>query len=232
MTDYSNPRIVFIDDEKSILNAIRRIFHKSDYELFFFDDPKTAIGKFGEINPAVIVSDQRMPGMNGARVLEQARLICPEAIRLILTGFTDIETVIDSINTGNVLRFITKPWDDDKLKEEINNAVLMYHIEKEKLANIISSTVNKQTSQERKKGIAQLAGAICHEMNQPLQIALGFTEILVGELKCEDVTVKNSLAPVAQKIKKELQYMSEIMKKLMLIKNESSVSELSDEQGE
>lgn len=221
MTDYTNPRIIFIDDEKNILNAIRRLFHKSQYELFLFDDPKIAISRFGEIKPSVIVSDQRMPEMNGARVLEQARIICPDAIRIILTGFTDIETVIEAINTGNVVRFITKPWIDDELKNEIDDAVLMYHIEKEKLANIISSAAGKQISSERKKGISQLAGAICHEMNQPLQIAMGFAEILAGELQIESVHGKGSLMPIVQKIKNELNFMNEIMKKLMLIKYET-----------
>lgn len=222
MTGYANPRIIIIDDEKNILNAIRRLLHKSEYELHVFDDPKDAISKFSEINPAVIVSDQRMPGISGAKVMEQARLLCPEAIRLILTGYTDIETVIDAINTGNVARFITKPWDDEELKNEINNAVLMYHVEKEKLTNIINDSAGKQISSERKKGMSQIAGAICHEMNQPLQLAMGYSEILAGELREDSKKENPVLLPIVQNLKKELNFMGDIMKKLMLIKNDGS----------
>lgn len=215
MDAFQTSKIVFVDDEKNILNALKRLFHKDSYEMYFFDDPKKAIEELGSIKPAVIVSDQRMPGISGARLLETARLICPDAIRLILTGFTDMETVIEAINLGNVNRFITKPWDDEQLKLEINDAVLMYHLEKEKLSSVISSAVSEHGSIERKKGIAQLAGAVCKEMDKPLQVAIGLTEILVGEINSN-----SSLKPFAENIKNELGKMAEIMKKLMLIKYE------------
>lgn len=218
MNDDMNNRIVFIDDEKNILNALKRLFHKDSYEMFFFDDPKKAMEEFGNINPAVIVSDQRMPGMSGSRLFETARLVCPDAIRLILTGYTDMATAIESINLGHVNRFISKPWDDEQLREEIKNAVLMYHLEKEKLSSLISSTASRQGSIERKKGIAQLAGAVCNEIDKPLQIAIGLADILAGE------TAGSELKPFADSIKKELGKIYAIMKKVMLIKYESSQS--------
>lgn len=215
MDEFQKSKIVFIDDEKNILNALKRLFHKDSYEMYFFDDPKKAIEEIGKIQPAVIVSDQRMPGMSGARLLESARIICPDAIRLILTGYTDMTTVIEAINLGHVNRFISKPWDDEQLKVEINDAVLMYHLEKEKLSTVINSAASEHGSVERKKGIAQLAGAVCNEMDKPLQVAIGFTDILLGEINND-----SALKPFAENIKKELSKMAEIMKKIMLIKYE------------
>lgn len=224
MSDQMNNRIVFVDDEKNILNALKRLFHKEPYEMFFFDDPKQAYEKLAGINPAVIVSDQRMPVMSGSQLLEKARLVCPDTVRIILTGHTDMETAIESINLGNVNRFISKPWDDEKLKEDINSAVLMYHLEKEKLSSLISASSIRQGSIERKKGIAQLAGAVCNEISQPLQMAIGLADIIAGETGSGGGVTADNIRPHAENLKNELERISDIVRKLVLIKFEGGCS--------
>lgn len=70
----------------------------------------------------VILSDQRMPDMSGAEFLARVRQLYPESIRIILTGHTDIDLITGAINRGAIYKFLTKPWDDDQLREEIREA--------------------------------------------------------------------------------------------------------------
>ena len=116
MSDKS-AHLLIVDDEESIRSSLRRVLRR-DYELSFAGSAAEALAllKTMERRPDVIVSDHLMPEMTGLDFLKRCRLLYPEIGRVILTGQAEMQMVISAINEGAVLRFLTKPWDDDELK--------------------------------------------------------------------------------------------------------------------
>ncbi|MDG5815070.1 response regulator [Chitinispirillales bacterium ANBcel5] len=126
-------RIMFVDDEQNVLSAINRMFFDDeDYELCLASGGKQAIQMLREQPVKVIVSDMRMPVMNGVEFLKEAKKICPDAVRIILSGQSDVKDVMNSINNGGIWRFISKPWNDADMKMTIKNALELYAKEMER----------------------------------------------------------------------------------------------------
>lgn len=115
--------ILFVDDEPSILNAIKRVFRKSPYKILTADTAERALELIQTTAISVLVSDYTMPGKTGAELLAAARKIRPDMTGVILSGNGDQEATIQSINLGAASRFLTKPWDDNELILEIDKAV-------------------------------------------------------------------------------------------------------------
>lgn len=120
--------IFFVDDERHILSALKRLFVDEPYEIATFQSPLEALEELSRNEAAVVVSDQRMPEMEGAKFLEMVRGKCPDAVRIIMTGYADLDAAIAAINTSGVYRFVHKPWDDAELKLTIKNAVDHYNL--------------------------------------------------------------------------------------------------------
>lgn len=110
-------KILLVDDEVNITKALRRLLMESDqYEVFTADSGAAGVALLEEQpDVGVIISDQRMPGMTGVEFLARARELMPDAVRILLTGYADIEASIAAINQGAVFRYLTKPWNDDEL---------------------------------------------------------------------------------------------------------------------
>ncbi|MFH0785064.1 MAG: HD domain-containing phosphohydrolase [Pseudomonadota bacterium] len=119
----TKPIVFFIDDEPNILQAIVRITRREQYQVIAFDDPLKALAEMAAREVAVVVADQRMPGMTGTELLEQVRIQWPDTIRMILSGDSEISSVLSAINQGKIFHFITKPCGDDDLKSAINEAL-------------------------------------------------------------------------------------------------------------
>ena len=120
MTDKA--RILFVDDEKRVLNAMRGLFRR-DYELFLSTDGAEAVRLGIENNVDVIVADQRMPGMTGVQVLAEMKVRSPRTVRILLTGYADPSAVEGSINDGEVFRFLSKPCPPQVLRETLKLAI-------------------------------------------------------------------------------------------------------------
>lgn len=116
-------KILFVDDEKDILKSLRRTFAGEDYEVHTAQSGHEALAFLEETEVDVIVSDQRMPEMGGVAFLLQSKTYSPDAIRMVLTGYADVEAAIGSINSGEVYRYITKPWDNDELLSIVKGAI-------------------------------------------------------------------------------------------------------------
>ncbi len=119
--------ILFVDDEKNVLSAVRRVFLDEDYDLQFALSGKEALDILAKKPVSVIVSDMRMPEMDGVTFLTKAQDICPDSVRMILSAFADIDNVMQAINAGHVWRYITKPWNDHDLRLTIRNAIQYYN---------------------------------------------------------------------------------------------------------
>ena len=123
MTEDNAPvRILFLDDEQPILNALRRVLRKEGYEISLCTDPDDALRMIREASIEIVVSDHLMPGMTGTEFFALASRLHPHVHRIMLTGQADMDVAIRCINEGHVHRFLTKPWDDEQLKQVLREA--------------------------------------------------------------------------------------------------------------
>ncbi|MBU1921435.1 response regulator, partial [bacterium] len=123
----NQPRILFVDDEAQILKSIRRHFLDEPYEVLTANSGKEGL-KIMEDTPAeVVVSDYRMPEMNGGEFLKRVSERWPETSRLVLSGHADLGSIITAINDGEIFKFIGKPWNDQELKIAVRDGVEKYH---------------------------------------------------------------------------------------------------------
>lgn len=127
------PNVLIIDDEKNILTAIERLLKKEDFSVFTGEIGSEGIKLLNEHEFDVIISDMRMPEMNGVQFLSEAIKIQPQAIRIILSGYAEKESVIEAINTGNIWNYITKPWDNEQLCITIRSAIEIYQAKQTQL---------------------------------------------------------------------------------------------------
>lgn len=116
------PCILFVDDEERVVNQLRIIF-RQDYEVHTATSGAAALQILQSTQIDVVVSDQRMPGMTGIEFLDQVRRLQPSAMRLLLTGYSDLAAIVGSVNEGEVFRFINKPWDHAEIQAIIASAV-------------------------------------------------------------------------------------------------------------
>lgn len=115
------PKIAFIDDEPRILRSLKMHFRQS-HDVFTTTDATELIKYVSEHDVQVVISDQRMPDKQGTEVLRDIKEASPNTIRILLTGYADLNAVIDSVNDGEIYRYITKPWQNDELKKIVNKA--------------------------------------------------------------------------------------------------------------
>lgn len=161
------PRILFVDDEIGILSALKRVFRREAYEIETASDGESALEVFRRFRPSVVVSDYRMPGMSGVELLTTVRAIDPEAVRVILTGCTDLPAAEAAINQGEVWRFITKPWAETEIRETIATACERYRL-----------VAENRVLLDKLAAIGLLAGGVAHELNNPIGGILAYAQIL------------------------------------------------------
>src|SRR5512145_2525955 len=119
----TRPRILVVDDEEAILETMAFTF-EDDYEVLTSASPREALALLEREGPvAVVISDQRMPEMTGVEFLARVFALHPPTVRIILTGFADMDAIIRAINDGHVYAYITKPWEPDQLKQVVRRAV-------------------------------------------------------------------------------------------------------------
>ncbi|MFK5926372.1 MAG: response regulator [Desulfuromusa sp.] len=163
-------KILLVDDEVNITKALRRLLMDVDlYDIHIASSGQEGLDILAdEPDIGVIISDQRMPEMTGVEFLQQARVLVPDAVRILLTGYADIEASIAAINEGAVFRYLTKPWEDEPLLQAIAEAARNYRLvaenkrlntlvlkqkdELEQWNNRLKQRVLDQTSQIRTKG--------------------------------------------------------------------------------
>jgi putative two-component system response regulator len=102
--------ILFVDDEDYILRSLERLFGNAGYKLLFATSGDTALDILVRQSIDIIVTDYRMPGMDGVELLKRAKVVSPSSLRIMLTGYSDIDVTIQAINEGEINKYITKPW--------------------------------------------------------------------------------------------------------------------------
>lgn len=114
--------LLLLDDEENVLRSLVRLFRRDGYNILTASSVHEAFDLLASNAAQVIVSDQRMPDMSGTEFLARVRDLYPDTMRMILSGYTDLATITDAINRGSIYRFLTKPWNDDELREHIQAA--------------------------------------------------------------------------------------------------------------
>lgn len=113
------PTLLLLDDEPNIIHALRRVFRHEGYRILGANSAADALELLAVHRVDVILSDQRMPEMTGVEFLSRVKELYPSIIRVVLSGYSEINTVTDAINKGAIYKYFTKPWDDEVLREEI-----------------------------------------------------------------------------------------------------------------
>jgi diguanylate cyclase (GGDEF)-like protein len=118
--------LLLLDDEENILRSLVRLFRRDGYRILAASSVNDAFELLATNDVQVILSDQRMSDMSGTEFLGRVRVLYPDTVRLVLSGYTDLATVTEAINRGEIYRFLTKPWNDDNLREHIRQAFTAY----------------------------------------------------------------------------------------------------------
>ncbi len=151
------PRILLVDDEPNILNSLRRALNAMPPALFggrptveTFDDPRMALLRGSECAFDLVLSDYRMPHLNGVAFLSEFKKIQPTACRLILSGFADLNALVAAINDVQIFRFIAKPWDDYDIGASIAQALEHRRLQQEnaRLADLVRLQNGRLSKQE------------------------------------------------------------------------------------
>lgn len=205
MTETERPRILIVDDEEAILETMTFTFMDL-YEVLTTSDPMQALGIMQENGPiAVVITDQRMPGMTGVELLREVYERYPDTIRIILTGFADSEATIQAINDGHIYGYVNKPWEPDELKALVRRAVELHalSLENRRLvedlrdANLFLAAVMDRL---RTGAIAIDAEGVVRAVNQPARAFIGIEGDIVGRTLAS-VMEREDLAELSERVR-------------------------------
>lgn len=173
--DYTVYPVLFVDDEQQNLVAFSYAFEER-FTIFTASSGQEAIGILQEHDIAVLLADQRMPGMTGVELCTKAREIRPSTVRILVTAYADLHVAIDAINQGQVLRYLTKPWNNEELAEIIRTCIDLVSLQR---------AVQEMEMRLLRGGQTTTAVAIqqevAHEVNNPLS-ALSLNTHHLGDL--------------------------------------------------
>ena len=205
MSETERPRILIVDDEEAILETMTFTFMDL-YEVLTTSDPTQALGIMEENAPiAVVITDQRMPGMTGVELLSEVYERYPETIRIILTGFADSEATIKAINDGHIYGYVNKPWEPDELKALVRRAAELHALtlENRRLvedlrdANLFLAAVMDRL---RTGAIAIDAEGVVRAVNQPAKAFIGIEGDIVGKT-IGSVMERDDLEELSERVK-------------------------------
>ena len=167
----SKPTVLFLDDEERIVKSLRLIF-LDKYEVLTATDPEAALDLVSAQQVDVVVSDQRMPKVTGVEFLAKVKAISPKSVRILLTGYSDLDAIMDSVNKGEVFRYVQKPWENEKLHATVDLGV--------EAAKQLSGLTNEQAS---------------HYLNESIQ------EAPEDESGCASILVLDQQAEIYNQVK-------------------------------
>ncbi|MDX5377780.1 MAG: EAL domain-containing protein [Halomonas sp.] len=117
------PTILLVDDEPNVLQALKRTLRRDGYHILTAGSARDAFDLLATQEVVLVISDQRMPEMNGTEFLKRVKALYPQTLQILLSGYTDLQTITTAVNEGGIYKFLTKPWDDDELRVIVQQAV-------------------------------------------------------------------------------------------------------------
>ncbi len=209
---YKDYPVLFVDDEQLARMTFERLF-KRDFTLYMAQDGEEALDVV-KAHPeiAILISDQRMPRMNGLELLTQISRERPEIISILVTAYTDISLLTDAVNKGNIHRYLTKPYDDRILKREIMQGIERYHLIKERDRFYLEqiALIKKAEKMQRLASMGTLLAGMAHDINNSL-VAVNTFLMLIPEkqtTKEPDTEFWNTFYSVALTETKQIQKMT------------------------
>ena len=167
MTTATTPAtLLLVDDEPSILSALRRLLRPTGHTVLTATSGAEGLALLAAQEVALVVSDMRMPGMDGAQFLEQVRAQKPDTVRLLLTGYADMASTVDAINRGEIYRYISKPWDDQELLLVIRQALEQRELRFENQRLLALTQTQNAELQTLNAGLSQTVAARTSELGQ------------------------------------------------------------------
>lgn len=148
--------ILLLDDEANIISALRRLLREEDWQVAAFTDAESAIDALQTDHYTVIISDYKMPLMDGVTFLQFARQRQPDAIRMMLSGHGDRQSMINAINRAEIYRFLSKPWDDYEIRAAIRSAVDLHHVTVENRRLLEETRRQKDLLRQREEELLRL----------------------------------------------------------------------------
>jgi signal transduction histidine kinase len=167
MSSDAQPWIVYVDDDPTNLTVFEATFRR-ELKVITFSSAEAALKRLPELTDvAAVLSDQRMPGMSGVALLERSRELVPEAARMLVTAYSDMQAVIDAVNRGQVSRYFVKPWNREELLAALEDAVRFY---------VLQAKVRQMETlllrSERLATIGQVSAGIAHELMNPVSYVI------------------------------------------------------------
>lgn len=167
----SKPKIavLYVDDERHNLYAFRASF-RNDYQVYIAESAEEGRAIMTEHEIPVVVADQRMPKETGIEFLESIKKSHPYTMRILLTGYTDIQAVISAVNLGNIFRYLQKPWHEEEIKEAINSAYEVYDTR----VQLIEKNIELEKAYRE---LDKFVYSASHDMRSPLMSILGIVRL-------------------------------------------------------
>ncbi|TAN74321.1 MAG: response regulator [Gallionella sp.] len=171
--------LLFVDDEANILSSLKRLFRPYGYRIFTAEGGAAGLEIMAQEPVDLVISDMRMPEMNGAQFLEQVRQNWPDAVRILLTGYADVGSTIDAINKGQIYRYISKPWEDNDITITVRQALERRMLEREKTR---LEALAQQQNEQLKELNASLESKV-QARTEELRQTMSFLEMAHEKLK-------------------------------------------------
>lgn len=162
-------KVLYLDDEDNNLRSFKAAFRR-DYEVYTANNTEDAFSILKTHKPQVIFSDQRMPVTTGVEFFNAVRQVFPDPVRILITGFTDVNDIIDAINKGHVYRYITKPWSEAEIKVAIENAYDLYHTRKQLRLKI-------EDLEKTNNELNRFVYSVSHDLRAPIASVLGLVKV-------------------------------------------------------
>lgn len=167
------PLVLVVDDEPDVIETLRELLRR-EFEVLGTTDPDEALALLAERDVALVLTDQRMPKRSGVELLARAAALSPQTVRVLFTGYSDIDAVIRAVNQGRIYRYVAKPWRPEELLEIVRESTRDYHLVEEnrrlsrRLRTVAAASATAAADLERLEGEAgELAG-----QNEVLRAAL------------------------------------------------------------
>ncbi|HVB03569.1 MAG TPA: response regulator, partial [Chitinophagaceae bacterium] len=162
-------KVLYVDDETNNLNAFKASYRRN-FEIYTASSAQDAKKLLHDVEVNVIIADQRMPGTTGVEFFNAIKELHPDPVRILLTGYTDIESLVDAINKGQIYQYIKKPWDEFELQTAIKNAYDFYNARKQLKEKVEAL---EKTNDE----LSRFIYSASHDLRSPLMSVLGIINL-------------------------------------------------------
>lgn len=178
------PTVLVVDDEVQVLESMADLLRR-EFHVLATSDPDEALALLGKEDVAVVLTDQRMPRLSGAELLARASTLAPETVRVLLTGYTDVEAVIQAVNEAKIYYYVAKPWNNEKILELIREAAETHLVlgEERQLLRELAQLGRETAVAALRSDVARNSTAALVRGVADLRATLAHARVSLGQLK-------------------------------------------------